>query len=106
MGSARAVAWGSVMMVLTERHSHLPYLRGAAEARAVVARPFNDPANGWLEVSVDLVRDAIGGWLGRIADQRISLVAVVRSEVVRCETLIHAFAFDRDFEDAGYALVR
>ena len=93
-------------MILGEFHSHLLYLRGAPEARAAVTHLLNDPAHEWAEVTEDLVRDAVTGWLVRFADQRFSLVDAVSFEVMRREKVTHAFAFDRHFEVAGLKVLR
>lgn len=93
-------------LVLGELHGHLLYRRSPAEARAVVSALLDDPAYEWLDVSVALVREAASGWLERFPDQRFSMTDAVSFEVMRRERLRTAFAFDRDFETAGYALLR
>ena len=93
-------------LVLGELHGHLRYRRGPAEARAVAGALLDDPAYEWLDVPVALVRDALSAWLERFRDQRFSLTAAVSFEVMRRQRLKTAFAFDRDFETAGYSLLR
>lgn len=56
--------------------------------------------------SADLVRDAVMEWLAHFADQRFSLVDAVSFEVMRQAGVSHAFAFDKHFEVAGFALLR
>jgi predicted nucleic acid-binding protein len=43
--------------------------------------------------------------LARFADQELSLIDAVSFEVMRRNRLTHAFAFDRRFETAGFALL-
>jgi predicted nucleic acid-binding protein len=93
-------------LILGELHAHLLFLRGPAEARAVVLRLLDDPAHSWLEVSADLVRSAVQNWLQRFTDQDFSLVDAVSFEVMKRERLTHAFAFDHHFEVAGFRLLR
>jgi predicted nucleic acid-binding protein len=93
-------------LVLGELHGHLLYRRGPAEARAVVGALLDDPAYEWLDVPAVLVRDALSAWLERFRDQRFSMTDAVSFEVMRRERLKTAFAFDQDFETAGYQLLR
>ncbi|MQA91820.1 MAG: hypothetical protein GEU90_16620 [Gemmatimonas sp.] len=55
-------------------HSHLLYLRGTEAARTALIALLDDPVHEWLEVTPDLVREAVHGWLSRFADQSFSLV--------------------------------
>jgi len=93
-------------LILGEFHSHLLYLRGPAQARAVVSALLDDPVHEWLPVSADLQRDAIARWLTRFSDQAFSLVDAVSFEVMRRNKLTHAFAFDQHFTVAGFELLR
>ena len=93
-------------LVLGELHGHLLYRRGPAEARAVVGALLDDSAYEWLDVPVALVRDALSAWLERFRDQRFSLTDAVSFAVMRRERLKTAFAFDQDFETAGFQLLR
>jgi len=52
------------------------------------------------------VRDAVSAWLERFRDQRFSMTDAVSFEVMRRERLKTAFAFDQDFETAGFGLLR
>jgi len=92
-------------LVLGELHAHLLHRRGPAEARAVVAALLADPAYEWKDVPVALVRDAASAWLERFPDQRFSMTDAVSFEVMRRERLTTAFAFDEDFETAGFGLL-
>ena len=102
-GGGRFVA---TSLVLAELHGHLLYRRGPAEARAVVTALLGDPAYEWLDVPAALVREAVSAWLERFHDQRFSLTDAVSFEVMRRERLGTAFAFDTDYETAGFALLR
>jgi uncharacterized protein len=93
-------------LILAESYSHLLYLRGATDAAAALARLLDDPVHEWLEVSAELVREALAGWLARFADQSFSLVDAVSFELMRREKLSHAFAFDHHFETAGFSLLQ
>jgi uncharacterized protein len=92
-------------LILGELHSHLLYLRGPQEARAVLLHLLDDPVYMWVEVSASLARDAVANWLARFSDQRFSLIDAVSFEVMRRDGLSHAFAFDKHFEVAGYELL-
>jgi predicted nucleic acid-binding protein len=96
----------STTLVLGELYSHLLYLRGAREARTIILQLLDDPVHEWVQVSADLVRHAVMEWLARFADQRFSLVDAVSFEVMRQAGLSQAFAFDKHFEVAGFALLR
>jgi predicted nucleic acid-binding protein len=93
-------------LILGELHSHLLYLRGPQEARAVLQHLLDDPVHEWLEVTASVVRDAATNWLARFSDQRFSLVDAESFEVMRRGGLRSAFAFDRHFEVAGFELLR
>jgi uncharacterized protein len=93
-------------LVLSELHSHLLYLRGPTDARTALTHLLEDPVHDWLEVSAELAREAVAGWLDRFTDQSLTLVDAVSFEVMRRERLRDAFAFDRHFETAGFSLLR
>ena len=92
-------------LILGELHGHLLYRRGPAEARGVIGALLDDPAYEWLDVPVGLLRDAVSAWLERFRDQRFSMTDAVSFEVMRRERLREAFAFDEDFETAGFGLL-
>ena len=95
----------STTLILAEFHSHLLYLRGPAEARAAVSALLDDPVHDWFPVAPDLEREAVQRWLARFSDQAFSLIDAVSFEVMRRHKLTHAFAFDRHFVVAGFALL-
>jgi predicted nucleic acid-binding protein len=92
-------------LVLSEFYSHVLYSRGPAGARAVLTQLLADPVYEWIDVTVDIMREANLRWLARFADQDFSLVDAVSFEVMRRERLKQAFAFDEHFEIAGYTLL-
>lgn len=92
-------------LVLGELHGHLIRHLSPAPARDLVAGLLRDPLFAWHDVTADLVRGAITGWLERFHDQRFSLTDALTFEMMRIERLTHAFAFDRDFTQAGFSLV-
>lgn len=98
--------WVGTTLVLAELHGHLLYRRGPGLARTLLGRLVEDPVCLWLEVSAGLVADAIAAWLARFGDQRFSLTDAVSFETMRRERIATAFAFDRHFETAGFALLR
>ena len=59
-------------LVLGELHSHLLYLRGPRDARAVLLHLLDDPVHEWVEVPASLVREAVVNWLARYPDQHFS----------------------------------
>ena len=96
----------SSTLVLSEFHSHLLYLRGPVAALATLRTLLDDPAHDWRATSPELIRDATANWIARFADQRLSLTDAVSFEIMTREKLTQAFAFDRHFEMAGFALMR
>jgi predicted nucleic acid-binding protein len=92
-------------LVMSEFYSHLMYLRGPAAARAVLTHLLDDPIYEWIDVGVEVVREAKVRWLAKFADQDFSLVDAVSFEVMRRERLKSAFAFDEHFAVAGFALL-
>jgi predicted nucleic acid-binding protein len=92
-------------LVMSEFYSHLMYRRGPAAARGVLTQLLDDPIYEWIDVGVDVIREAKARWLGRFADQDFSLVDAVSFEVMRRERIKSAFAFDEHFTVAGYALL-
>ena len=93
-------------LILAELQAHLLQRRGPADARRLVGTLLDDRLYQWVDATEDLVRSAIEGWLERYRDQRFTLCDAVSFEVMRREKLTTAFAFDADFETAGYALLR
>ena len=104
---ARAMGgrWVASTLVLAELHGHLIQRTDVRRARAIVAGLLRDDAFEWHDATAALVTDAIERWMVRFADQRFSLTDAVTFELMRRERLTVAFAFDRDFVTAGYALL-
>lgn len=97
--------WLGSTLVLAELHGHLLRHLDPVRARRVLEALLADPAFEWREVSPDLIREAVSRWITRFADQRFSLTDAVTFELMRREKLTTAFAFDRGFVAAGYALL-
>ena len=97
--------WVGSALVLGELHGHLLRRTDPRTARRVVSALLADPMHDWRDASVELVRGAVTGWIERFADQRFSLTDAVTFELMRRDRLTHAFAFDRDFVTAGFALL-
>jgi predicted nucleic acid-binding protein len=98
--------WIGTPLVLAELHTHLLHRRGSNAARTVLGALLTDSAYQWIEVGAGLIRDAAARWLERFPDQRFSLTDAVSFEVMRREKLTAAFAYDRDFETAGFELLK
>ncbi len=97
--------WVGTTLVLGEFHGHLLRRIEPPAAQRVMAGLLADPIFEWHDGTVDLVRAALDGWIGRFADQHFSLTVAVTFEVMRREQLSQAFAFDQDFVTAGFALL-
>ena len=80
--------------------------RGPTAARRTITALLEDPAYEWHDASLPLIRAAVASWLERFTDQRFSLTDAVSFEVMRRQRLTTAFAFDEDFEVAGFDLLR
>lgn len=93
-------------LVLSEFHTHLLYLRGAAAATTALRMLLDDPQHEWRGVDPEVVREARFNWLERFPDQAFSLTDAVSFEIMARERLARAFAFDRHFEIAGFELLR
>ena len=94
------------LLVVSELHTLLLHRRGPEDARRVVGALLSDPFHEWVDVTAELARSALNGWLERFADQRFTLCDAVSFEVMRRQRLTTAFAFDDDFVTAGFALLR
>jgi uncharacterized protein len=92
-------------LVLGELHGHLIRRLPVEAARRIVSATLHDPLFEWVDVTPELVQASISGWLERFRDQRLSLTDAITFELMRQERLTHAFAFDKDFVTAGYALL-
>ncbi len=103
--AAAGVRYVGTTLALAEFQARLLYARGPHDTRDSVSRLLGDPAHEWLAVDADLVEHAIARWLSRFPDQRFSLADAVSFEIMRRERITHAFAFDKHFETAGFALV-
>jgi uncharacterized protein len=103
---SRGGRWVGTTFVLAELHGHLLYRRGREVAREHLDGLLGDPAHEWVDVPVELVREASERWLGRFRDQSFSLTDAVSFEVMRRLRLTTAFAFDHHFELAGYGRLR
>lgn len=101
----RGGRWTGTVLVLAELHGHLLRWRGPVVAREVVAAVRRDPAYDWLPVDTGLLDTAMEEWLARFTDQPFSLTDAVTFAVMRREKLQLAFAFDHDFQTAGFGLL-
>ena len=98
--------WVGSTLVIAELHGHLLRRANPILARRVVSALLRDPAFEWRDASADLIARAVAQWLDRFADQRFSLTDAVTFEIMRSERLTRAFAFDQDFEVAGFELLK
>ena len=92
-------------LVLGELHGHLLRRTEIATARRVVAGLLHDTAFQWIDVGSELLLRAVATWIERFPDQRFSLTDAVTFEIMREARITHAFAYDRDFETAGFELL-
>jgi predicted nucleic acid-binding protein len=102
---ARGDRYVGSVLILSEFHAHLMYLRGPEAASAALNVLLEDPEHEWVEVTPDLVREARSAWIRRFVDQPFSLTDAVSFEIMRRERVRHAFAFDRHFQVAGFELL-
>jgi uncharacterized protein len=97
--------WIGTTLVLAELHGHLLRRLDPRAARRVLAAVTADPVYEWHDATLDLVRAGTDRWISGYPDQRFSLTDAVTFELMRRERITHAFAFDRDFVTAGFALL-
>ena len=91
---------------MNEAHGHIARRAGPAAGRTFLTlldRP-EDVRIVWVDEA--LTRDAITHWIAPFADKTYSLVDAVSFEVMTREGIRDAFAFDLDFERAGFRLLR
>ncbi len=103
--AASGVRYLSTTLVLAEFHAHVLYVRGPHEARRATSALLDDPAHEWRAVDAAFTSDAVARWMLRYPDERFSLTDAASFEVMRRERMKQAFAFDRHFEAAGFALL-
>jgi predicted nucleic acid-binding protein len=92
-------------LVLAESHGLIARRLGV-EAGLVFLDAFATPRDRrivWAEE--ELATAAADRWLRRYRDSQLSLTDAVSFEVMRREGLRDAFAFDLDFERAGFTVV-
>ena len=92
-------------LVLGELHGHLIRRSGPSTARRVIGGLMDDRACDWVEVNNALLERALSHWIDRFGDQRFSLTDAVTFELMRERRITHAFAFDVDFQTAGFVLL-
>ncbi len=97
--------WMGSVLILAELHGHLLRWRGPVVARQVLAAVRRDPAYVWHPVEPELIDQAVVEWLERFSDQHFSLTDAVTFALMRRERLDEAFAFDHDFQVAGFELL-
>jgi predicted nucleic acid-binding protein len=97
--------WVGSVLVLAELHGHLLRRRDAVMAQQVVSALLLDAAFEWHDATVELMNGAIEAWIGRYRGHRFSLTDAVTFELMRRQRLTRAFAFDSDFQTAGFVLL-
>ena len=103
--AASGTRYVGTTLILAEFQIGMLYARGSHDARESVSRLVADSAHEWLAVDADLVQHATARWLARFPDHRFSLTDAVSFEVMRRERITHAFAFDKQFEAAGFSIL-
>ena len=92
-------------LILAESHATLSRRLGAKAGLAFLDRMAFRPHQriGWADI--ELTQAAVESWLRKRPDQAFSLADAVSFEVMQRESITQAFAFDRDFERAGFTLL-
>ncbi len=102
--AAKGGRWVGSVLVLAELHGHLLRWRPPHQAHELLEAVRRDVIYEWREVDATLIEAAYSRWLMPFAGQRFSLTDAVTFELMRRERLTQAFAFDTDFETAGFCL--
>jgi predicted nucleic acid-binding protein len=92
-------------LVVAETQALLARRIGMAASIAFLDQVAGPASDVMIWVSEDLYRAAVALWLRRDIREPLSVTDAVSFEVMRREKMREAFAFDGDFERAGYKLV-
>jgi predicted nucleic acid-binding protein len=92
-------------LVLAEMHALIGRRMGDLIALKLMDQLTIDAAHRVVWSTADLERDAVDRWLRPRLGQGISLADAVSFEVMRREGIQTAFAFDADFQAAGFEVV-
>ncbi|MBI2072655.1 MAG: PIN domain-containing protein [Gemmatimonadetes bacterium] len=92
-------------LVLAETHALLTRRLGANAALAFWDRLTFRARQRIVWADAELTQAAVEAWLRKRLNRGFSLADAVSFEVMRREDITEAFAFDRDFERAGFALL-
>ena len=93
-------------LVAAETHTLLLRRVGHDAAISFLDALFARPHGEVVWPDDDLARDATARWLRAFPDQGFTLTDAVSFEVMRRAGIGEAFTFDKDFERAGFRLLR
>lgn len=92
-------------LILAETHATLSRRLGAKAGLAFLDRMAFRPRQVIVWADAELTRAAVDAWVRQRLDRAFSLTDAVSFEVMQREGIAQAFAFDRDFERAGFTLL-
>ncbi|MFQ5702424.1 MAG: type II toxin-antitoxin system VapC family toxin [Gemmatimonadales bacterium] len=92
-------------LVATETYNLLLYRIGNEAALAFMDKLLMRSHQRIVWTDADLAAVAVEAWLRRYRDQAFSFTDAVSFEVMEREAVREAFAFDTDFERAGFRLL-
>lgn len=92
-------------LVLAETHATLTRRIGPTAGLSFLDRMADHRFHRVVWADAELTFGATDRWLRQHADKRFSLTDAVSFEVMDREGIVEAFAFDRDFERAGFRLL-
>ena len=93
-------------VVVGETHAMLLSRRGRAPADAFLDLMLESAEITLVWTDLDLTLSARDRWLRKLHDKAISLADAISFETMDREGIHEAFAFDRDFERAGFRLLK
>jgi hypothetical protein len=105
MGKARAPLVTS-SLVIAEVHAFLLSRIGHLPAQRFLRSALDGDAAELVWVDADLASDAAEGWVYRRPDRTFSLTDAVSFEIMTRRGMNKVFSFDRDFERAGFRLLK
>ena len=93
-------------VVVGETHAMLMSRRGRGPAAAFLDTLLDSPEITLVWADEDLTLSARERWLRKLHDKDISLADAISFEAMNRERIHEAFAFDHDFERAGFRLLK
>lgn len=93
-------------LVIAEVHAFLLSRMGHHPAQQFLRSALDGEAAELVWVDADLTDDAAQGWVYRRPDRTFSLTDAVSFEIMQRRGIHDALSFDRDFERAGFRLLK